>query len=262
MEDRIKKIAFVVLSCDPYSDLWECYGLLFNRYWPDCPFDCYMASHTIEFDKFSFKPILLGEDLSWSHGLIVLLDILKSKGYEYAMIAFDDLILYENVDNDYIITSIEHFLNEDGNCLRFVTEKAPKCYKHNQYYGEMAVKAPYRVTLGFAIWKIDVLKHITVEGESAWQFEKNATERSFDYDKFFCTKRSPFNFLNLVVKRKIDVKEFERLKKKLPNATFEREQVYVKEEKYKDIFLNALLKYCPIKLQYPIYNYFTKPINL
>ena len=257
-----EKIAIAVLTCDPYSDIWDAYGELFQRFWPDCPYDQYMVSHHKEFDKFGFKPILLGEDISWSHGLLVLLDKLEKKGYEYAMLPFDDLMLNEKVDNQFVTAAIDTFVAEEGNCLRFVPEKASRTYKYNEYYGKMGIKVPYRVTLGFAVWKISVLKQIAVEGESAWQFEKNATERSFDFKNFFCTKKSPFKFINLVNKRKIDIVEYNKLKALIPDATFEREQVYVKQEKIKDIFLNALLKYCPIKYQYSIYKFFTKPINL
>lgn len=262
MSEETKKIAYVVLSCDPYSDIWDAYGQLFERFWPDCPFDCFMASHKISYNKYGFKPILLGDDISWSHGLLVLLDILKSKGYEYAMIAFDDLMLCENVDTKYVKGAIDAFIEEDGDCLRFVTEKASRCYKHNEYYGKMGLKVPYRVTLGFALWNIDVLKNITIEGESAWQFEKNATERSFDFRNFYCTNKSPFKFLNLVNKRKIDQVEYKKLLKIIPNATFEREQVFVKEEKFKSIVLNFILKCVPIKYQYAIYKKLTKPIDL
>lgn len=262
MNDNNKQIAYVVLSCDPYADIWDAYGELFQRFWPDCPYDCYIASHHIEFNKFGFKPLLIGDDISWSHGLIVLLDILKKEGYEYAMIAFDDLMLCEKVDTNYVKGAIDSFISEKGECLRFVTEKASRCYKHNEFYGLMGLKVPYRVTLGFALWNIDVLSHIVVEDESAWQFEKNATERSFDYKYFYCTKKSPFKFLNLVNKRKIDIAEYNKLKKLLPDATFEREQVYVKEEKLKSYILSFLLKCVPIKYQYSIYKSLTKPIDL
>ena len=126
----------------------------------------------------------------------------------------------------------------------------------------MGLKVPYRVTLGFALWNIEVLKQITVEGETAWQFEKNATERSFGFSKFYCTKKSPFRFLNLVNKRKIDKVEYKKLLKYIPNATFEREQVYVKEERFKSVVLYFILKCVPIKYQYILYKKLTKPINI
>lgn len=257
-----QKIAIAVLTCDPYSDIWDAYGELFQRFWPDCPYDLYMASHQKSFDKFGFKPILLGEDVSWSHGLIVLLYKLEQMGYKYTMLPFDDLMLSEKVDNGFVTSAIDTFIEENGDCLRFVPEKASRTYKHNEYYGKMGIKVPYRVTLGFAVWKISVLKQIAVEGESAWQFEKNSTERSFDFKNFYCTKRSPFKFINLVNKRKIDIVEYNKLKVLIPDATFEREQVYVKQERFKSIFLKLFLKYFPIKYQYSVYRKISKPINI
>ena len=56
--------------------------------------------------------------------------------------------------------------------------------------------------------------------------------------------------------------EYEKLKKFLPDAIFEREMMIVKGEKFKGVFLKAFLKYVPIKWQYPIYKFFSKPINL
>lgn len=256
------KIAYVVLSCDPYSDIWETYGGLFKKFWPDCPYDKYLASHTKKYENNGFKSILIGDDISWSHGLFVVLDFLKEKGYDYAMVAFDDCLLCKNVDTPYVTAAINSFIKENGQCLRFDPEKTSRCYKHNEFYGKMGVKVPYRVVLGFTLWEIETLRKITIEGESAWQFEKNATERSFDYPHFYCTWKRPFEWINLINKRKLDIAEYNKLKKLLPNATYEREQMYVKGEKIKNILLFAFLKYCPIKWQYPIYKKLTKPINM
>lgn len=262
MSDNSKKIAYAVLSCDPYSDIWDCYGQLFQRFWPDCPYDYYMASNHKSFDKYGFTPILLGDDISWSHGLLTLINVLGSKGYEYAMIAFDDLLIVKKVDTSFVASAINMFVEEKGQCLRFNAQRCSRCYKHNEIYGRLGEKVPYRVVLGFTLWNLQSLKSLVVEGESAWQFEKNATERSFDLKDFYCTWRNPFEVLNLIVKRKIDIKEFEKLKKLIPDASFDREQVFVKNEKFKGVFLLAFLKYFPRRYQYSAYKLFTKPINI
>lgn len=59
-------VALLVLSCDMYSDLWESYAILFNRFWPESPYDKYLASNTIGFNSHGFKPILMGPDKTWS----------------------------------------------------------------------------------------------------------------------------------------------------------------------------------------------------
>ena len=57
-------------------------------------------------------------------------------------------------------------------------------------------------------------------------------------------------------------KEYEKLKRLLPDATFDREMTIVKGEKFKSVFLRAFLKFCPINWQYSLYKKFTKPINI
>lgn len=256
------KVAYVVLSCDPYSDIWDAYGELFSRFWPDCPYNFYMASHTKSFDKFGFKPILIGEDISWSHGLLFTLNKLQEEGYAYAIIAFDDLLLNKPVDTAYVTSAIDAFIGEGGQCLRFDPYRTSHCLRHNRYYGKMYNPVPYRVTLGFTLWNIETLKHLTVEGESAWQFEKNATERSFNIDGFYCTWKHPFNFINLINKRKLDIAEYKKLLKLIPDASFNRERTYVVKEKIKSKFLLTFLKLFPLKYQYKIHKYLTKPIDI
>lgn len=262
MSENNKKIAYAVLSCDPYSDIWDAYGVMFERFWPDCPFDHYLVSHHCSFDKNGFKPILLGNDISWSHGLLVLLEKLEAKGYEYAMVAFDDFLLCQPVDTNFVISAIDKFITEEGQCLRFDPILTSKCYKHNEYYGKMGEKVPYRVVLGFTLWNIKVLKQITIEGETAWQFEKNATERSFAFKNFYCTWKRQFHWINLINKRKLDIAEYKRLLEFMPDAKFDREQVFVKEEKFKGFILKYFLKYFPVKWQYAVYQKITKPINI
>lgn len=181
-----KQVAYIVLSCDPYSDIWDAYGELFKRHWADCPYDFYLASHQKTFEKYGFKSILIGEDKSWSHGLLFVLDYIQKKGYSYVIIAFDDLLISKKVDTKYVSSAINIFIQEKGECLRFDPIRTSRCANHNRYYGRIYDKVPYRVTLGFTLWNVEVLKKITIENESAWQFEKNATERSFEYKDFFC----------------------------------------------------------------------------
>lgn len=262
MENNKKKIAYVVLSCDPYSDIWDTYGIMFQRFWSDCPYDTYLASHNKVFDKYGFKPILIGEDISWSDGLLTVLNKLQSQGYEYAMVAFDDFLLSKKIDTKYVVGAIDRFIAEKGQCLRFDPLRTSRCQKHNEFYGSLYIKAPYRVTLGFTLWEINTLKEITISGESAWQFEKNATERSFHYDAFYCTWRRPFHFINLINKRKLDIAEYWRLKCYLPDAHYDRKKSFVVKEKVKGWILYAFLRFYPVKRQYALHQKLTKPIDL
>lgn len=262
MKYNRNKIAFTVISCDPYADIWDAYGQLHQKNWSDCPYDMYLASHHKTFDKYGFESLLMGDDTSWSHGLLAIIKTLKSKGYEYAFIAFDDLMLTKNVDTVFVEAAAKSFVEEKGQCLRFVPKKTPRCFKYNNLYGKLALKVPYRVTLGFTLWHLETLEKITVDGESAWQFEKNATERSFPFDKFFCTHKSPFVFLNLVIKRKLEPRAYKKLQKLLPGIVIEREQMVVINEKIMGIVLWIFLHWLPVSWQYSLYKKLSKPINI
>ena len=116
--------------------------------------------------------------------------------------------------------------------------------------------------MGLLFGMLKFLKKITIENESAWQFEKNATERSFEYKDFFCTWKRPFDFINLVNKRKLDITEYRKLKKLIPNAEYDREQVFVIKERLKGYILRAFLRFYPVKYQYAFHKFFTKPIDI
>ena len=42
-------LSIVVVSYDGYSDLWEDFFALKNKYWTDCPYPTYLANNIKEF---------------------------------------------------------------------------------------------------------------------------------------------------------------------------------------------------------------------
>ena len=258
----MKEVAYVVLSCDPYSDVWDPYGRLFEKFWSDCPFDTYLASNHIKFDKYGFKPLLIGDDVTWSNGLMIVLNQLKKKGYKYIIAAFDDFLITSKVDNSTIIPAVKEFIKLDGNCLRFDEKRSPKIKHFNQYFGEVYNHVPYRLHVGFTVWKISTLEALIDLKESAWEFEKNGSERTFAYDKFYCLYKNPIEFMNLIIKRKLVKAEFEKLKSLLPYVKFEREIWTPREENFKDKIFPIFKKYCPVSWQLPIYKFLTSPIKM
>ena len=56
-----KKIAFVVLTCDKYSDLWPMYIHFFEKNWQDCPYDRYFVTNHDNFPNLSIDFINLSE---------------------------------------------------------------------------------------------------------------------------------------------------------------------------------------------------------
>lgn len=248
-----KKIAILVISCDKYSDLWEPCVKIFNKNWPDCPYDKYIASNTKEFNFQGFANILMGEDKSWSYGLKSVLKKLEEK-YEYVFTLLEDYYFIDKIDNEYMTKMFDSFVLAEGNFLSLF--KLPSQLKHyNEYFGELENNIPYRQSCVFTLWKIQTLKEILKDDENAWEFEKIGVKRGFKYDNFF---GSYFNFktINIVIKGKLVPQDYSILKKILPEVNLQRPSFTLLEisiMKIRDFLIISFLKYIPKKIKAKIY---------
>jgi len=258
----MKKIAYLVISCDHYSDVWKYNASLLRKFWPDLDYSTFILTNEKEFDEYGFQALKTGKDVSWSYNFLVAITQLKDMGYEYVFTTFDDFLLVQRVDTELLKKSISLFIKEKGNCLRFERKQCPKIKKYNDVFGEIYNNVPYRMILGFALWNIDTLLKLVDSKESAWEFEKNGVERSFNYDKFYCTYISPFKYINLIIKRKLVSGSYKKLQEVLPGTVIDRETWSPRKEKFKAVLLRLFMHHFPVKYQYTVYKKFSKPVKL
>lgn len=211
MENRI---AFIVLTCDKYSDLWPMYNHFFERFWPDCPYDKYFVTNDLDFDNSNFEFIKIGKDESWSDGLMKALEYLKIK-YEYIFITLEDTPIIEKVSQKKISEILKTFYQLDGNFISFYTagNNGAPTLKLNEYFGIIEKGALYRPNCVYSFWKISVLEDLLVREENAWEFERYGSVRSDKYDKFFMVYNNFFKISNTIVKGKWQMSEYKRIKK-------------------------------------------------
>ena len=55
-------IAFVVSSCDKYYFLWDPFFKTLEKYWPDCPFQLYLITNSLDYQNEKVKTLNIGED--------------------------------------------------------------------------------------------------------------------------------------------------------------------------------------------------------
>jgi hypothetical protein len=253
------KIAFLVLSCDKYSDLWEPYAQLFNRYWPDCPFDKYFATNQYPFDKYGFQSILMGEDKTWSYGLQTVLLQLQDK-YDYVLVTLEDLFLIEKVDNDFLLFCVNELVNSNGNYLKLFTKtkihKSPR-----QYIEVMKYNVPYRHNCVYALWNTKTLLSVLAPIENAWEFEKNGGQRTATMDGFYYSVRNAFVISNTVVKGKWVRRELEKIKRELPEIVIGRDILSSEEESRlyrQEKLFKCFFTYVPLSIRNPLLKLFSK----
>ncbi len=212
----MNNIAFLLLSCDKYYDMIRPFTRLMKRFWGDCPFQKFVATNKAPFEENGFTPILMGNDVSWSTGLKKALKSLQQQGFEYVLITLEDLFLRKKVSTDKIMAIIKDFIALDGNYIRFYNHFAPS-KKVTADFGELPKGIPYRQNCVYALWKIDTLLSILRDGENAWDFEKTAVIRGYQYDGFYAVMKSRFSILNTLIKGKWVPSDYSRAKALLPD---------------------------------------------
>lgn len=243
---QYNKIAFIVLSCDNYSDLWPIFISQFEKNWPDCPFDKYISTNNKDIPSSSFQSIKIGTDKSWSDGVIKALSILK-KEYTHVLVTLEDSFLIEKVDNSSFNSILMEFEKADGNYLKFIRKPKPT-KSFNQYFGIIEPGSLYRPTCVYALWKIDTFLQLLKVEENAWQFERFGSVRSDFLNGFYVVYKDFFKYINSIVKGKWVPVELKKVKV-LEYSVDERRKTLSKKEEI-SLKINTLL-----------FNLFNKSVN-
>ena len=205
-------IAFVVLTCDNYSDLWPMFVHFTETYWDDCPYDKYFITNNKTIPDSSFEFIPIGKDEDWSDGLLKAISVLKLK-YDYIIITLEDCPIVERVDQIELNSIITSFLDSEGNFLALFTQgtMAGPTRKFNNYFGIIDKGSLYRPNTVYSLWRISTLEDLLVRGENAWEFEKYGSVRSDKYDGFFMVYKTFYKISNTVIKGKWQRSEYKKI---------------------------------------------------
>lgn len=205
------RVAFLVVSCDNYSDVWDIFFNNLSKYWPNCPYNVYLQSN---FKDFFFdgevQTLKVGKDKSWSDGLMNALNQLRD--YDFVLLTLEDLVIKDFVNNDLINTTIESFIDNGSNYLSLINEPKPD-KRFNSIYGEISSGAMYRSTSTFAIWNRKTLLSLLDTKENAWEFEKIGSQRSNIFGGFYSVYSDLFPYINTIIKGKWTYEALQYFKK-------------------------------------------------
>lgn len=208
MLDVKDKFVVLVVSCDKYADLWEPFFELFQRFWPDCPFNVYLLSNRISTGAPKVNNLLVGDDISWSDSLSKGLGQIKE---EYVLLFLDDLFLHDYVNTKEILEVFNWILESKPNYVRMNPSQKPD-KPHNNLVGIVSKGTIYRTSTVLSVWKRDVLMSLLKPGESAWDFEVYGSVRSDSYNAFYSTRENRFSVINGVIKAKWQRSAVKKLK--------------------------------------------------
>lgn len=233
-QNNTLKLAILVLSCDKYGDLWDDFFNLKERFWPDCPYPCYLATDTKEYEREGVNLLHFGNIRTWS--------ICASKALEqipepYVALFLEDAFIYKKIDTNIVAENLQFcidykadFLTMERNRMeKKLTEKdqiVPHIWRIDRH-------KQYGIDTSAAIWDKEFLMAALKKDDcSAWQFEVNyckeaETKEGLQGDIYF-DDRQPFNISPIEVVRLGEINpQAVRLYKKIGYSidTSKREQL-------------------------------------
>jgi len=190
----------LIPSCDSYSDLWEPFFTLFERFWPDCPFPVYLGNNSLSFERAGVRLIHSSQGNNWTNRVR---DHLKAIDTPYVLLMLEDFFLRHRVRTDRILAGLDVLAARDGRLLRLHPRPRPSVRLAGwPEAGSIPVGTPYRVSTQAAIWRRETILSLMRDSESIWQFEIRGTERSAAFsDGFFSFWDSVLPYDHHVVER-------------------------------------------------------------
>ena len=201
--------AILISSFDGAQDLWKPLHQSYQKYWPDCPYQIYLATNFIDPSLERFKTVLVGKEESWSDNIFKSLQQIREK---YVLLIFDDVFLYKSINTNKLSYFINKAIFENWSYLRL----SPRPKYDNQIeenIGQIKKDRLYRTSTAWALFKREVLIDLLDLNESAWDFEIKGSNRSNKYDDFYSIDIEVLPYLNGVVKGKWVNKHYKHLLK-------------------------------------------------
>ncbi len=207
-----EQLSMLMLSCDAYSDLWDDFFNLKEKYWPDCPYKWFVVTESKEYKREGVSVIKCGKDLDWAGRFRKAVSEIDSY---YFGVYLEDYFITESVDSVLISELVD--LMEKNNVTYINTSDVFKSIiklPQKEYYKEHLIIIPqhqkYGISTEAAIWEKNfLLKKLGVEDYSAWKFEIDRCQEALSNDGLggfnLCDDRMPFHvsIIPVVIQGKI-----------------------------------------------------------
>lgn len=214
------KCTLLIASCDKYSDLWVPFSKLFNKYWPDCPFEAHLRGN-------------IGLDINRSSTLRKQVETIKTP---YILLLHEDYFLQSPVDTILVLGCLQALDRLKGNYLRLTPRPKPD-KSLIPFIGIIEPRAPYRASLQASIWKRTTLLSLIKDGENAWELEANASRRSDNLNGFYCTWKPVLDYPHdVVVQGKWMRSQAKRYKKMDIGCDFDSRPIMTRREAFKHFY--------------------------
>jgi len=172
-------VAIVVSSCDAFFDAWRPFAFFFRKHWSDCPFPVYLIVNRLRLSSTIVQPIPVGPDRGWASNMA---SALATIAQPYIIYFQEDYFLNGDVKSEQLAGDIAYAFENDvaSFCFYARSHLEPNFQPLNDRFGVVPLDSDGRARLQVTLWKKEVLQAALRPGESAWNMEARASERTRD----------------------------------------------------------------------------------
>ncbi len=174
-------IEMLVLSCDKYSDVWDDFFNLKERFWPDCQYQWHIVTESKIYNRDKVDTIVCGHSLNWAGRLRKAVQSVSSP---FIGLFLEDYFIKAPIDNAKIKAYVEMMQREKVSFLNLGNVFGHILRQPNlKHYSDHLVVIPQHLKYGIdtsaAVWDKSFLLEKIGEGDySAWQFEIDRCEEA------------------------------------------------------------------------------------
>lgn len=174
----MEKLAIVGTFFDGYYDIWEDFLELFERNWPDCPYNLYLVNDEkdLAFEKkYNVTVLHAGKNAEYSDRVQTALKNIEA---EYYLLLLEDFFIGEKLDKNLLEPIIAFMEQKKAKYYRMpLSEFVP--FAKKKTVEKIVPTMEYTVSCQPSIWKKEFLKQcIGNDSYNAWVFEGIYTKSS------------------------------------------------------------------------------------
>lgn len=159
----------LVASCDKYADLLEPFSRLWEKFWPDCPFETVLVTETAPASRLCFNRVVAcGPGGNWCSRLVRALDAIET---EYVILLCDDYYLERSVDTALVLKRLGQAKRFDAGNLRLIPNPVTKI-PYREDLREYRKNTAYCIATQAGIWNRAFLRGLAEGKSSIWEFER------------------------------------------------------------------------------------------
>lgn len=179
LNDFASSVAIVVSSCDAFFDAWRPFVFFFRKHWSDCPFQVFLIVNRLRVRSSLLQPIAVGADRDWASNIQVALNQIT---HPYILYFQEDYFLNGAVNREQLASDFAYAFEKDAASFCFYPRSKLESdfVPLNDRFGIVPRDSDGRTRLQVTLWKKDVLKSALRPGETAWNMEARASERTRD----------------------------------------------------------------------------------